>query len=172
MSLHTTVQLSNHVNFSPVLASLPYFFSSFPPAITVIIASDICSDMDVLMFLVCMCVFEREWLSQSVCLLVSQSICLRDGGIKQSSNRLTSRAIDSQLPSKRFPPVLFLPIQHMIKAGGAITIHLVEDRENRTSKKCENQSIINSSLPLFSTFISPFFFSLYPYSSPPNCSSS
>lgn len=35
----------------------------------------------------------------------------------------------------------------MIKAGGAITIHLEGDRENRPSKKCENQSIMSISPP-------------------------
>lgn len=35
----------------------------------------------------------------------------------------------------------------MIKAGGAITIHLEGDRKNRPSKKCENQSIMSRSPP-------------------------
>lgn len=46
----------------------------------------------------------------------------------------------------------------MIKAGGAITIHLEGDRKNRPSKKCENQSIMSSSpppLPLSLSFSLP-----------------
>lgn len=43
----------------------------------------------------------------------------------------------------------------MIKAGGAITIHLEGDRNNRPSKKCENQSIMSSSPPLSLYFSLP-----------------
>lgn len=73
----------------------------------------------------------------------------------------------------------------MIKAGGAITIHLEGDRKNRPSKKCENQSIMSSSPPPLPLSLLPssmanlpsltfcffcFSFSLYTYSSRPHCS--
>lgn len=65
-SLHATVFF-----LLSLLHSLFYFFS-FPPANTLIVALTwMCSSSRV---------FDGEWLSQSVCLLVHQSICLCDGG--------------------------------------------------------------------------------------------
>ncbi len=55
----------------------------------------------------------------------------------------------------------------MIKAGGAITIHLEGDRKNRPSKKCENQSIMSSSPPplsLFFSFSLPALWLIFPLS--------